>query len=102
MDRQDGFDGFEFEQNGLFDDDVGLVGAFEAEVLADDWERDFAFEIQAGVVELPAEALAVDGLEKAGTEAATLMPRPMMWSVRFGCLVVPIVGQYRGWQLIRG
>jgi hypothetical protein len=67
MDGEDGFDGFEFEQDGLFDDDVGLIGAFEAAILVDDRERDFAFEIQPCVVEFPAEALAVDGLEEAGT-----------------------------------
>jgi hypothetical protein len=39
VDREDGVDGFEFEQNGLFDDNVGLVDAFEAEILVDNWER---------------------------------------------------------------
>jgi hypothetical protein len=38
MDRQKSVDGFEFEQDGLFDDDAGLVGAFKAEIFVNDRE----------------------------------------------------------------
>ena len=84
MHGKDALKGFEFEQDGVFDDDVGEVALVQAYVLVDDGERNFAFELQVVVLQFPAEAVMVDGLEKAGAEFSvrTLMPRPMMRSVR--------------------
>jgi hypothetical protein len=65
---KDALKGFEFEQDGVFDDDVGEVALVQAYVLVDDGERNFAFELQVVVLQFPAEAMTLDGLEKAGAE----------------------------------
>ena len=52
----------------MLDDDVGEVALVQANVFVNDGERNFAFEPQVVVLEFPAEAVIVDGFEKAGAE----------------------------------
>ena len=56
---KDALDGFEFELNGVLDNDVGEVALVEVDVFVDDGERNFAFEPQVGVLELPAKAMVM-------------------------------------------
>ncbi len=82
MYREEAVDRLEFEKDGLIDDDVGSVTFADADVVVDDRRGDL--ERQAVVVELPTEALAIDG--SSGSETSfpcILMARPIVRSV--GC-----------------
>ena len=68
MDGQDVLDGFQFEKNGVLDDDVGLEASVHAHVFVEDWQGHLLLEREAGAVELPAEALLVDGFQEAWAE----------------------------------
>jgi hypothetical protein len=68
--REDVLDGFEFEQNGVLDEDVGLVAFVETEAVEDEREGDFALDAEAVFLEGVAEALVVDGFQQAGAELA--------------------------------
>jgi hypothetical protein len=68
MDREDAFDRFDFEQDGLLDNDVGLVTTFQAEAFEHQRAGDFALDLVAVLVQRPAESLIVNGFQQAGAE----------------------------------
>ncbi len=82
---QDALDGFQLQENAVSDNDVGEIGLVQADVFVEQDERDLPFEFQAGVFQLPAEAVAIGCFQQAGAELrCTLMARPMMRLVSEG------------------
>ena len=70
VDFGEGFGGFDFEDDGFVDDEVGFEGGVEADIPVDEGDGGLAFEGDSGVGEFGGKAGFVDGFEQAGAELA--------------------------------
>ncbi len=67
MDFVKGGNGFEFENEGIFDEDVGIIVADEDAVVVDR-DRELGLDLEAGFAEFVSEGVLVDLFEKAAAE----------------------------------
>ncbi len=70
VDFGEGVDGFDFENEGFVDDEIGFEGGIEADVAVDEGDGGLAFEGDSGVGEFAGEAGFIGGFEQAGAELA--------------------------------
>ena len=55
VDLSDFFDGFEFDDDSVFDDDIGSEAFLEGDVSVFDGDGDFSLDVEAVVLEFVAE-----------------------------------------------
>jgi len=68
MDRRDGFDGFDFDDYLVFDDEVGPEARVKADCLVEDGDDWLARKEEPAIGEFMSEDGFVDGFEEAGAE----------------------------------
>ena len=77
------FDGFEFKDHLVVDDDVRPVATVERGAVIDQWQIDLPCIGEAVLIELMTEAVFVGAFEQAGpSRVCTRIARPMMRWVR--------------------
>jgi hypothetical protein len=59
MDWQDGIDGFDFDKNGVFYDEIGPVAAVETNAFINSRQHNLSFELQAGTRKFQREAILI-------------------------------------------
>jgi len=70
VDRHKPFDGFDFNDKPIFNDDTHSIPAIEPNLFIDDWKRYLAAISYARVLELEAQAFFVRRLEKPPARTA--------------------------------
>ena len=66
--RQDFRNGFQFDDQTPFDQQVEAQVRTQAYAIVLHWDQDFTFELHPGLVELNLQALRIDGFEQTRTE----------------------------------
>ena len=86
MGGENGGDGFNFENDGVFDHDAGAKARWDRYVFANDGHGDLGYESDAGMVRFQgARSAYTDSSRRGPTVRWTLMAKPMILSVRAWC-----------------
>jgi hypothetical protein len=83
MGGEKGGDGFDFENDGVFDHDVGAKTRWDRYLFVNHGHGEQGYESDAGMAQFQGHALGVDRFQRPGpTMRWTSMAKPMILSVR--------------------